>query len=1367
MSDTQSIKKHRRQNNLLNENGVSLEKEKIKYIGPYEIINFIKDGSSSKIYLAKSQYTNENVVIKAINKSSFQKNLDDLLLITKQIETLKILKHRNIVTLYEIYESQNYIYLITEYCSGKDLIDKIVRKKRFSEEEALIIFFQLLDAFTYMHKMNICHRNIRTEHILFDKNNKPKIVGFGYSSFYEKNKKIKGAYGSLLYACPEMIDEKPYNPELADVYSLGVVLYVLICGYLPFCDEDNNRNKILISEGKIEFPKEMSNKLKDLLRHMLDKNPEKRYTFQKIIKHPWIKPYNESFFSQGINIYKTIFPVDERILNIIHEYNFDKEKVKNDLINNKFNIGTGLYKQIVRKLLNLKIKNISDLFCEEFNEYRDNVKNKYENGDKKYEEYIQKVSEKYNKIEDFVNEFKEREDNIVEQLIKLKDYKEEKINKNKLNIIDEENDKEKEQNDEDGNDNILNNNNLENNQNIEIIYNDEQDEDIDIIQQFQEEQNKKSSENLAAVNNITNSPKVDKESKDNNKFISTNYQSLRLTDTSEISKPDEFSNNILNNNTQVQIIGKQKNPNLGQNKPFQLKNKNFHKSIINTNILKSSVNSDTNKLSDLNPNNFRMTATRKISNKKYFDRGSFYDDYLKKNHPENIRKTLLKSKFSKLNENIDKVSIEDIKENDENESEKEENGKKEKELKYSFSFDDDDDEVEDNKDQNDDNDEIIDVIDGDGDDKLFNLLNNDDDEEMKELKKLYYGDNLKKSIQFLKKSILKKKSVKFKDDVNLKEKEKQKNNISNEIKRVGTNTSGISGLDIDKYEKKLSEFNKKLDIVNDKEEDYNSNIEKIRFNSQLDITIPDDNDEKNKDNDCEEEDIHYFYNDKVYQKKMEINQCGNNYDINDINNILKKNYIKTFKKDLPSKQIENIDDNNDIEQINNFFLNKFKGKKNPLKNRNKYFREIGSNTDSTLLVDESSQTIPIKNPKSIFSYGKFKIFRSCFSIASINNNIDNENYPYIYNGKNQININKKINPIQLRTDKIQTIQDRFKEFEQRKKALKYFKKTNNNNDLSVKTDYIPCNNSYVLEKTPNLKNKCNPDINLLDFDNYLASDSKRKIRQIQNNKSYIKRNKEEYLNYPNLSTKIISREKSAINSVKNLKNEVIVKRNEIIEKIQHCQNLLNTIKFNVDDINGNIYTYNKKINQISDFGINRQIKKNNNIINNNGINQIYKKNNLNTNTTNPNISNNKFTYKKINIRYLDNLNDIYTFDNMNKDITYNSNSLTDNNNCIKDMNNNNFNYMKPSFTKKQNNYIDNNGNLNNISFDAPNINLNKYKYNPTSYINSNTRKLSDNRILNKTFNNKGNDTFAQNIYKNKNTNVNQKISLVNKFTGYY
>ena len=331
---TKSLKKTIRKSNKLRESSRPLDKGIT--IGPYEIQDLLKEGSSSKIYLAKSLYTNEYVVIKALNKIHLQKNLDDLLLITKQIETLKILKHRNIITLYEIYESSKYIYLITEYCQGKDLIEKLIRKKRFNEEEALLIFFQLLDAFTYMHKMNICHRNIRTEHILFDKNNRPKIIGFGYSTFYEKNKKIQGSYGSLCYACPEIIDDSPYNPELADVWSLGVILYVLICGYLPFSDDDDNKNKILIQNAKIDFPKEISNKLKDLIRHMLDKNPAKRYTFQKIAKHPWIKPYSESLFSGGINIHKNIFPVDERLLNIVNQYGFDKEKIKNDLINNYY-----------------------------------------------------------------------------------------------------------------------------------------------------------------------------------------------------------------------------------------------------------------------------------------------------------------------------------------------------------------------------------------------------------------------------------------------------------------------------------------------------------------------------------------------------------------------------------------------------------------------------------------------------------------------------------------------------------------------------------------------------------------------------------------------------------------------------------------------------------------------------------------------------------------------------------------------------------------------------------------------------------------------------------------------------------------------
>jgi non-specific serine/threonine protein kinase len=304
-----------------------------KNIGPYIITNKIKEGNNSKIYLGKSKYTNDEVAIKAISKEILLDNIEDLSLILNHIESLKILKHKNIISLYEIYESPQYFYLIMEYFPKKNLIEKIIQKKRLNENESLIIFVQLLDALVYMHKMNITHRNIRTEHILFDKNNRPIIIGFNYSTFYEKNKKINGMFGSLCYTCPEILNDEDYNPELADVWSLGVVLYVMICGYLPFSEENDEKNKDLIVSGKIEYPKEMSNKLKDLLKHILDPNPKKRYDINKIMKHPWFKPYNDKLIG-GCNPLKMYFPIDDKILNIIEKFGFDKNKVKLDLKNN-------------------------------------------------------------------------------------------------------------------------------------------------------------------------------------------------------------------------------------------------------------------------------------------------------------------------------------------------------------------------------------------------------------------------------------------------------------------------------------------------------------------------------------------------------------------------------------------------------------------------------------------------------------------------------------------------------------------------------------------------------------------------------------------------------------------------------------------------------------------------------------------------------------------------------------------------------------------------------------------------------------------------------------------------------------------------
>jgi 5'-AMP-activated protein kinase catalytic alpha subunit len=156
-------------------------------IGPYEIKEKMNDGGYSKIYLGISKYTNDKVAIKIIDKSLLIKNPDDLLLIRNEIDILKLLKHRNILTLYEIYESYQYFFLVTEHLTS-ELLNLILSKKRLNESDALKIFVQMVDALQYLHKMQICHRDIRVEHVLFDNNNIPKIIDFGIVVFIKRGK---------------------------------------------------------------------------------------------------------------------------------------------------------------------------------------------------------------------------------------------------------------------------------------------------------------------------------------------------------------------------------------------------------------------------------------------------------------------------------------------------------------------------------------------------------------------------------------------------------------------------------------------------------------------------------------------------------------------------------------------------------------------------------------------------------------------------------------------------------------------------------------------------------------------------------------------------------------------------------------------------------------------------------------------------------------------------------------------------------------------------------------------------------------------------------------------------------------------------
>ena len=146
---------------------------------------------------------------------------------------------------------------------------------------------------------------------------------------------------------------------------------------------------------------------------MLDINPNKRYNFQRIIKHPWFKSYNENSLTTGVNIYKMIYPIDERILKIIVIYGFNKKEIDMDLKQNKFNNVTGLYKQLVDKFLSMGFKSYSDLCSDNFMEFKKDKENIITDGDKKYKKYINKILDKIKKVDRYVNEYKIKEDKVI------------------------------------------------------------------------------------------------------------------------------------------------------------------------------------------------------------------------------------------------------------------------------------------------------------------------------------------------------------------------------------------------------------------------------------------------------------------------------------------------------------------------------------------------------------------------------------------------------------------------------------------------------------------------------------------------------------------------------------------------------------------------------------------------------------------------------------------------------------------------------------------------------------------------------------------------------------------------------------------
>ncbi|CAI2384504.1 unnamed protein product [Moneuplotes crassus] len=308
-----------------------------KNIGNYVISKVIGQGTFGKVWKGIHLLTGEKVAVKLFDKKQI-KNKDDMKRIKREIKIQKKVKHPNIAQLYEMVETEEFIYLILEYCSGGELFDYIVAKKRLDEKEACKYFQELISGIEYLGKNNISHRDLKPENLLIDFNKSIKIIDFGLSNFYsDKNDKLQTACGSPCYAAPEMIAGKKYNGLMTDIWSAGVVLYTMICGYLPFENENTSLLYKSILRVQYSVPSWVSKLSKNLLNKILVSDPSVRATIDEIRDHPWCLQVR---LPPPCNIFKRI---SKTILATMEELGFNKLFVENSIKDSKHNHTTTTY----------------------------------------------------------------------------------------------------------------------------------------------------------------------------------------------------------------------------------------------------------------------------------------------------------------------------------------------------------------------------------------------------------------------------------------------------------------------------------------------------------------------------------------------------------------------------------------------------------------------------------------------------------------------------------------------------------------------------------------------------------------------------------------------------------------------------------------------------------------------------------------------------------------------------------------------------------------------------------------------------------------------------------------------------------------
>lgn len=328
-----------------------------KIAGLYDLLDTLGSGHFAVVKLARHVFTGEKVAVKVIDKSKLDEVSRSHLY--QEVRCMKLVQHPNVVRLYEVIDTHTKLYLILELGDGGDLYDYIMRHESgLSESVARDYFRQIVRAISYCHRLHVVHRDLKPENVVFfERLGVVKLTDFGFSNKFSPGQKLETSCGSLAYSAPEILLGDSYDAPAVDVWSLGVILFMLVCGQPPFQEANDSETLTMIMDCKYTIPSHISPSCKRLIGRMLVREPEKRATLSEIAIDPWMTAGEKVVVEDCPLVAKEQLNEDDRSLIVQKMVNgaiATKEEILDALEKNEYNHLTATYYLFAERKLKCK-----------------------------------------------------------------------------------------------------------------------------------------------------------------------------------------------------------------------------------------------------------------------------------------------------------------------------------------------------------------------------------------------------------------------------------------------------------------------------------------------------------------------------------------------------------------------------------------------------------------------------------------------------------------------------------------------------------------------------------------------------------------------------------------------------------------------------------------------------------------------------------------------------------------------------------------------------------------------------------------------------------------------------------------------------